>query len=447
MAKFSAMTISSILKQGLAYSASTLAETAAFELPKLGATLLVGKYLGVKALSGIGVVNPALSLQILDVGKNFIFGSYRPDPSLNQTGQIAGRTDEIKKGASSEAKAPMASFTTKGSSSYLLNRLDETSAHKEENLVYSDSVFVPGVFPSLRNESLKNNITSKVRSHSYSPPLSILPYVDKDTAAALPSTGSAESKIYNMPTSSDRSGSFLAKPYSLEKIFDLSKTTPKDRKMTQALGENSVRRYKLENINKNERTGVNKEERPGLDKPFWEEFAQSHRFLVYDNTDSAFSVFEWQNGSLPNTLAAGFSSCTPPSYQAATTEIKEGTWECPRVFITGLSAGHITLRKGLVQTRTGFYLWMMNALRGLLTRRTLRIVCYRKLLKAYDTDNLNNGITCVWTLYNCLPVAYRPSGEWDANSGKVQISELDVHFEWFEEETGRFYLYNASAKV
>jgi phage tail-like protein len=435
----SAMAVSSILKQGLAYSASTLAETAAFELPKLGATLLVGKYLGIKALPGIGVVNPALSLQILDVGENFIFGSYRPDPSLNQAGQTAGRTDDIKKGASSETKAPVVSFTAKGLQAYSLQFIEGTSAHTDESLSAGYTPYNAQEFPSLRGGPKKNNI---VYSLGYIPPSTILSDVDKDTVAAQPrdgGKGEGSEKIV-VAAKSARSGTRLSsQPGAGAKIFN---SPEPESALYDSMGNLSVRRfsvsYPIESTNAD---GTPSTSTTNL----IEEFAQSYRFFVIDKTpNSEFSVFDWQDGEDPKTLAAGFSSCTAPSMQSVTTDIKEGTWEFTRTFVTGISSGRITLRKGLVRTETGFYLWMLNALRGLLTRRTLEIVSYRggsihDGVVFHQAKNLRKFSTCVWTLHNCIPIAYHPSQDWDAENGKVQVSEIEIHYEWFEEKSGNIY--------
>jgi phage tail-like protein len=189
-----------------------------------------------------------------------------------------------------------------------------------------------------------------------------------------------------------------------------------------------------------------------------EEFIQQHRFFVVDTTTpGGLNVFEWDETSPPTTLAAGFSDCTAPAMEGVTTEIKEGTWEFPRLFLTGMQAGKITLSKGMTKATTGFYLWILNALRGLLTRRTLQIVSYGRVEQvpyqsvsssgraalgtpANDPWRLPNQLrgcsSAVWTLFNCIPTGYHAGKVWGASSGEVQIADLDVHYEWFEEAAG-----------
>ena len=133
--------------------------------------------------------------------------------------------------------------------------------------------------------------------------------------------------------------------------------------------------------------------------------------------------------------------------EGVTTEIKEGTWEFPRLFLTGMQAGKITLSKGMTKATTGFYLWILNALRGLLTRRTLQIVSYGRgsVSNTWSEDpkdpwrlpqQLRGSSTAVWTLFNCIPIGYHAGKVWGASSGEVQIADLDVHYEWFEEAAG-----------
>jgi phage tail-like protein len=177
-----------------------------------------------------------------------------------------------------------------------------------------------------------------------------------------------------------------------------------------------------------------------------EEFVQTHRFYVADVTGDEQSVFEWEENSTPKTLAAGFSGCTAPRFEIASKEIKEGTWEFPRVFCKGANAQSITLSKGLVRAETGFYLWLLNAMRGKLTRRTIEIVSYGRGGSLQSSkrlwlqpNQLRDVSVCVWTLYNCYPLGYRTGQDWDADSGKIQIAELDMHYEWFEESAGKMY--------
>jgi phage tail-like protein len=252
---------------------------------------------------------------------------------------------------------------------------------------------------------------------------------DKDTAAAQPVSG-GEATLDEVTRAG---GKRIGTPYQKDgvqtkNIFNVSNKRDDQILRPPAARMSYVRKHVLSG---NTFTGK-------------EEFAQSHRFYVADITNDGKSVFEWEeNGSPPTTLAAGFSGCTAPKFELASKEIKEGTWEFPRVFCTGANAQTITLSKGLVRTETGFYLWVLNAMRGLLTRRTIKVVSYGRNPRVQNAwskpERLDDVASCVWTLYNCYPVGYRTSQDWDGDSGKIQISELDMHYEWFEESAGVLY--------
>lgn len=175
-----------------------------------------------------------------------------------------------------------------------------------------------------------------------------------------------------------------------------------------------------------------------------EAFLQQHRFLVFDATGDDRSVFEWTDGEVVNTLAAGFSYCDAPNLSIQTENIKEGTWEFPRQIPVGADPGRITMSKGIVRSTTGFYLWIEQFLRGNITRRTLKILAYGRNLEADQLDpttgtwnrpEKKRAVYGEWTLYNCAPLRYAAGQGWDARTGEIQIADLEVGYEWFEENS------------
>jgi phage tail-like protein len=181
----------------------------------------------------------------------------------------------------------------------------------------------------------------------------------------------------------------------------------------------------------------------------WVEFLQQHRFLVFDVTQNVkdlvkgLSVFEWADGQDSSGLEAGFSYCDAPVMSVRMESIKEGTWEFERQVPVGVEAGRMVLQKGMTRTLTGFYLWIEAFLRGNLTRRTLKILSYgRSLPGSKSSNNWTNmrkrdqrNIYGEWTLYNCAPVRYSAGQGWDARTGEIQIAEIEIVYEWFEEST------------
>lgn len=168
-----------------------------------------------------------------------------------------------------------------------------------------------------------------------------------------------------------------------------------------------------------------------------EELIQQHRFLIFDATtkDGELSVFEWKDGTTPGSLAAGFSSCDAPSMSVQMETIKEGTWEFPRQIPVGVDPGRMVLQKGVTKTVTGFYLWIEGFLRGTISRRTLKILAFGRGRRSWIYPGLDRQVYGEWTLYNCAPVRYTAGQGWDARTGEIQITEMEITYEWFEEST------------
>jgi phage tail-like protein len=168
-----------------------------------------------------------------------------------------------------------------------------------------------------------------------------------------------------------------------------------------------------------------------------EEFIQQHRFLVADVTGDGKSVFEYEDGKQPNTLAAGFAYCTSPEMNIDVETIKEGTWEFERSVPTGASVGTIELSKGIVSLETGFWLWIQSFLRGRMTRRKLEIFTYGRSKRGNpgftSIEQIRANVLGAWRLYNCMPTRYKAGQDWDASNGAIQIAQLEISYEWFEE--------------
>jgi phage tail-like protein len=169
-----------------------------------------------------------------------------------------------------------------------------------------------------------------------------------------------------------------------------------------------------------------------------EELIQQHRFLVFDATvagGSPLSVFDWEDGQARQSLAAGFSYCDSPSMTIQTEVIKEGTWEFPRQIPVAVEPGRLVLQKGMTRTLTGFYLWIEGFLRGNIARRTLKILAYGRNNRGWSVPNTTRRVYGEWTLYNCAPIRYAAGQGWDARTGEIQIAEMEISYEWFEEAT------------
>jgi len=535
MAKFTAMSVTTSVKQGLERGVQGVVQSAVFDIPKqLGTTFIVEKALGLRYLSGTGLVNPALSVNLNNVvsglkesARRLIEGN--ETQNLASVGEVSGREDApaaqekppkgtfVEKGpqgntlylagstaAATESPTEKGAFTQQQfllkkdstvrvtgatavkTQAYLLSTKDQEDARKfnspspspmislgkvENNfsalrvdnknsvlgtpdisspafiLKYPDGTDAKSIRwtnPFFDHEGLKpklpNNatfpylrISKDLGLNSVTTRPSATSAIAMDTAAAMPTIKSGEFHERDVKDMKRTGAPALRQAVESRRIFTVADRSssiddPATRPDIPSMGV----------VKKNTLKGVN-----GF---IIEEFVQTHRFYVADVTGDEQSVFEWEENSTPKTLAAGFSGCTAPRFEIESKEIKEGTWEFPRVFCKGANAQSITLSKGLVRAETGFYLWILNAMRGKLTRRTIEIVSYGRGGSLQSSkrlwlqpNQLRDVSVCVWTLYNCYPLGYRTGQDWDADSGKIQIAELDMHYEWFEESAGKLY--------
>jgi len=380
--------------------------SAALGLPEQFATQAIG----FRALAGVGLINPYLSLvaepAISKVKAAFkatildpIFGKAKPLVMAKVTGTKA--PEEVGKLDSPGKPQADAKFSVTRERPENLRMVSGTQAN-DQHAPKRGARFESGKFPGLRSTGGVLPAVSP-SSASIEPVTSLNDdgTVRWEPIPVLDNTGTNIAHSGTSPATAvirDRGGSgqFFNSP-----------------RQTHSMGYENVRRYE-------------------------EDLILSHRFLVLDVTgQDGRSVFEWSENEIPASLAAGFETCEAPTFRIATEEIKEGTWEFPRVVPIGVEANTITMTKGMVKGKTGFYLWILNAMRGLLTRRTLEIVAYGRAQNPWAPWSAKSDLrpygVASWKLFNCFPVSYRPGQQWDANTGTPQISELEVAYEWFEE--------------
>ena len=545
MAKFSSMSVTTNVKQGLERGPQGVIQSAVFDIPKqMATTFVIEKALGLKYLAGTGLVNPALTVNLSHVVSGLKEGVRRliegtETQNLSSVGSVSGRTDE----PTAKEKPPVSTFNSKGLQGETLYRAAETPASKKD-ISSKGEAFVQQKFALKRGDNYSTlGTSSKDTAASLAQPANtpeksgVQPVVNAridpiDSVANSTDQKFSELRPATAPTSLSsidlKTSAVITYPKELTDIKLITETRPflkgplaakpklngvkefkslreengvtstghpsalssadKDTGAAQPVSGGDASTYEAE-VARGHRTGIpqrgnsksknifttvddmsgaeakiHSDLRPstarmsevkkygkyakrnyeqGSDFYGYEEFAQSHRFYVVDSTGDQKSVFEYEEGKPQKTLAAGFSTCTSPKFELASKEVKEGTWEFPRVFCTGATVQTLTLSKGLIKTETGFYLWILNAMRGMLTRRTIEIVAYdreprnsRAWLRA---ETLPSTSSCVWKLYNCYPLAYRSSQGFDADSGKILVSELDIHYEWFEERVGVVY--------
>lgn len=198
-------------------------------------------------------------------------------------------------------------------------------------------------------------------------------------------------------------------------------------------------------------------------RSFLTDYLQTHAFWLIDGST-------FTSGSFP-VLAptVGFSSVTAPEIQLETAQINEGNGLFSRTVVTRGSVGNLTLSRG-VTLNQDFYFWTLAALAGttaidrrivggLTPRRTLllihfmsrgltaltqqaaRTVAGSEPVRQNVTENLVAGLAPApfetlgrvparaWILWDCLPVRYKSGSDFDASSGAISITELDLAVE------------------
>lgn len=153
----------------------------------------------------------------------------------------------------------------------------------------------------------------------------------------------------------------------------------------------------------------------------------------------------------------GFNSISSPSISVDYESIQEGNWEFSRKVIKSAEVDEITFTRGVYILDSDFWRWIVNAITGYNggkvgkyfkynIRRDILLVQFTN--KNWGSNEVSNfgvagfnlrtlGLARVpgkgWVLKNCIPVGYRASSDFDANSDEISISELTIAFEYFEE--------------
>jgi phage tail-like protein len=185
---------------------------------------------------------------------------------------------------------------------------------------------------------------------------------------------------------------------------------------------------------------------------------QQYPFWVLDASGFAgnplFTVFD---------PVLGFSGCTTPEITVETKEIQRGNWEFKTPVVKSASVSAITLQRGARFYDSDFYNWISGAIRGVQPiRRNLVIIHFLgfrlQRFTASRTGLIQPGQSGVqaevvlnasgqagvpldripgraWFCGGCLPVRYKPGGDFDATSSDVSIMELDVQPEYVSELT------------
>lgn len=182
------------------------------------------------------------------------------------------------------------------------------------------------------------------------------------------------------------------------------------------------------------------------------DFMQNHRFWLMDVVPSATYPFLVLGAPL-----LGFQSITVPEYNAEVDEVKQINSMYKKHVYSGGGVGTMTLTRGVRGYDDTFWNWMMRAIRGNdMTNRNLLLIHFTSISRNQgpftssfgdvgpdDFDFLPGDAWQdhpflpgkAWMLYDCLPVRYKPASDFDALSGQVSISELEIQPSAFTELT------------
>ena len=170
------------------------------------------------------------------------------------------------------------------------------------------------------------------------------------------------------------------------------------------------------------------------------DYMQSYRFWLFDAIPSLTPPFYVLGAPF-----FGFNAITAPEYTAEVDEIKQLNSMFKKYAYSGGAASPITLTRGVRGFDNTMWDWMYRALIGLeVTNRHLVLMQYTSInitagveselgqfaANAFNPNTAWEAANFVpgkaWLLWNCIPTRYKAGSDFDATSGDVSLSELDV---------------------
>lgn len=163
---------------------------------------------------------------------------------------------------------------------------------------------------------------------------------------------------------------------------------------------------------------------------------QDHRFWLVDMVPS--SVFPYY---VLGTPMLGFQTISAPEVTLETDKIKQLNSMYKRNVYVGGDVSPITLTRGVTMYDNTFWNWMQIGMRGYdIPNRDLLLIHFSQIGGVPDLPvpfDAWEGAARVpgkaWLLWDCIPTRYKPASDFDAMSGQVSISELEIQ-PWAIEE-------------
>jgi len=164
---------------------------------------------------------------------------------------------------------------------------------------------------------------------------------------------------------------------------------------------------------------------------------QDHRFWLVDIVPSA--VFPYYVLGSP---LLGFATISSPEITLETDKIKQLNSMYKRNVYIGGDVSPISLTRGVTMYDNTFWNWIQIAMRGYdFPNRNMLLIHFSQIGGVYEfpISGLDqwDGITRLpgkaWLLWDCIPTRYKAASDFDAMSGQVSISELEIQ-PWAIEE-------------
>lgn len=121
-----------------------------------------------------------------------------------------------------------------------------------------------------------------------------------------------------------------------------------------------------------------------------------------------------------------FQTITIPTVEHEVKEIQEGNWPFKHHVLSGrVNSGNVSIRAAVTPLSMDFYLWFHQGVWGKAgPRRNFSIIHTRG---ADDQIPRRSMI-----LHSCVPISWKPSGDFDASSSDISIEELTMAVERIE---------------
>lgn len=120
-------------------------------------------------------------------------------------------------------------------------------------------------------------------------------------------------------------------------------------------------------------------------------------------------------------FVGSFQTCTAPEITLENVEFKDNSMSYKRKFPGIPTVNDISLTKGVIQSDTELYDWIVAAKDG---------SEYRIDITISHTDKEGND-RYQYVLENAFPVRVKVDGDFDSNSSEVTLSEIDIAYESF----------------